>query len=100
MEFVNEQLSVEISAFVDRNNTVWFRGKDVASSLGYARPRNAILDHVDDEYKITSKELGTTTKGEQPHAIWISELGVYSLIFSAKMATKKPFEKYLLSRLG
>ena len=29
----------------------WFVGKDVATALGYAKPRNAIERHVDSEDK-------------------------------------------------
>ena len=31
----------------------WFRGKDVATSLEYAQPKKAVLQHVDDEDKKT-----------------------------------------------
>ena len=31
----------------------WLRGKDVATSLEYAQPKKAVLQHVDDEDKKT-----------------------------------------------
>eukprot|EP00969_Alexandrium_andersonii_P032925 1437800-Alexandrium_andersonii.AAC.1 len=36
--------SVAVSA-VMVGDSPWFRGTDVASALGYARPRNAVRDH-------------------------------------------------------
>ena len=29
----------------------WFKGVDVATSLGYLRPRNAVCDHVPHKFK-------------------------------------------------
>ena len=48
--YKNEVLGLSLRAYIDKNNTVWFKRKDVASSLGYAKPRNAILAHVVTEY--------------------------------------------------
>ena len=31
------------------NDEVWFVGKDVATTLGYAKPENAIANHVDND---------------------------------------------------
>ena len=34
---------------VSLDGTLWFRGNDVALVLGYARPRSAVRDHVDED---------------------------------------------------
>ena len=36
---------------------IWFKGRDVARSLGYEKTRNAILRHVEDEDKTTLEVL-------------------------------------------
>ncbi|MFQ9952314.1 MAG: Bro-N domain-containing protein, partial [Clostridium sp.] len=36
---------------IKRDGEPWFVGKDVAAALGYAKERNAISSHVDDEDK-------------------------------------------------
>ena len=46
----------EISVIKCRDDT-WFKGTDVARSLGYEKTRNAILRHVEDEDKTTLEEL-------------------------------------------
>ena len=100
-ECKNEVLGLLLRTYIDKNNTVWFKGKDDASSLGYTKPRNAILAHVGTEYKTTFKVLLSVSEyppeslKEHPNSVWISEPGVYSLIFSSKLETVKPFQKWL-----
>ena len=36
----------------------WFRGNDVAAALGYACARNAVRNHVDEQYRETLHNLG------------------------------------------
>ena len=33
-KFVNEDLGIELTSFIDDKQNVWFRGKDVANILG------------------------------------------------------------------
>ena len=65
----------------------WFRGKDVATSLEYAQPKKAVLQHVDDEEKKTLRELlqgltATTVSqlNRQPHEVYINGFGLYCLV--------------------
>ena len=41
------------------NNEPYFVGKDVANILGYAKARNAIASHVDEEDKKDAPSQGT-----------------------------------------
>ena len=41
----------------------WFRGKDVATILGYQNAKKAILMHVDSKYKNKLVELGVPKMG-------------------------------------
>ena len=36
-KFVNEDLEIELTSFIDDKQNVWFRGKDVAEILGYSK---------------------------------------------------------------
>ena len=46
----------------------WFRGNDMAIILGYARPRDAIRDHIPDHFKNTLGHLKakSSVSGETP----------------------------------
>ena len=59
----------------------WFVGKDVATILGYAKPENAIANHVDEEDKTTTliRGIGSNYKSR---AVVINESGLYSLLFA------------------
>ena len=53
--FAKNQWRLGQTIIVD--NVLWFKGKDVANSLEYARTRDALQKHVDPEDKLTSSEL-------------------------------------------
>ena len=60
---------------------IWFRGTDVASSLGYSDPGKAVRTHVDDEDKVKLDNLrgGKTPplkNRNQGSQIFISESGL------------------------
>ena len=98
-EFKKQELALSVRTYIDSKGIVWFKGKDVALALGYAKPRNAILNHVDEEHKIKRIDIDQNLRGEQPNTIWITELGVYSLIFSSKLKTAKNFQKWVFTEI-
>lgn len=79
---------------VEMNGQPWFVGKDVAEILGYANPRKAIVDHVDEEDKGVTK--CDTLGGTQALTI-INESGLYSLVMSSKLSTAKQFKRWVTS---
>lgn len=79
------------------NNEPWFVGKDVASILGYAKERNAILAHVDNEDKRVAPIQGDLG-GTQEMTI-INESGLYSLILSSKLPKAKEFKRWVTSEV-
>nr|DAI46508.1 MAG TPA: repressor domain protein [Caudoviricetes sp.] len=93
------------------NDEPWFVGKDVAEILGYHNPNEAIQDHVDDEDKFIRSARGSEMLklfssikemqeklGRQDN--WfISESGVYSLIFGSKLPTAKKFKRWVTSEV-
>lgn len=79
------------------NEEPYFVGKDVAEILGYAKARNAIAKHVDDEDKKDAPIQGTLG-GTQQMTI-INESGLYSLIFSSKLDSAKRFKRWVTSEV-
>lgn len=79
------------------NNEPWFVGKDVATALGYAKARNAILSHVLEEDKKDAPIQGTPG-GTQTMTI-INESGLYALIFGSKLESAKKFKHWVTSEV-
>ncbi|HEQ9660557.1 TPA: phage antirepressor KilAC domain-containing protein [Streptococcus pyogenes] len=79
------------------DNEPYFVGKDVAEILGYAKARNAIASHVDDEDKKDAPIQGTLG-GTQTMTI-INESGLYSLILSSKLPQAKEFKRWVTSEV-
>ena len=102
-EFKNVGLNAVIKT-IKVGAMIWFRANDVANAMCYSRPRKAVNDHVDPEYKdtlenITSK-IGSTETGpltfNDKQTIYISEPGMYQLIFSSKKGEAKVFTKWVV----
>jgi phage anti-repressor protein len=79
------------------NNEPYFVGKDVAEVLGYAKARNAIATHVEEEDKRDAPIQGTLG-GTQKMTI-INESGLYSLILSSKLPQAKEFKRWVTSEV-
>ena len=82
---------------IKRDGEPWFVGKDVAAALGYAKERNAISSHVDDEDKKDAPIQGPLG-GPQTMTI-INESGLYSLVLSSKLPTAKAFKRWITSEV-
>lgn len=74
----------------------WFVGKDVATSLGYSNPRDALSKHIDSEDKGVAK--CDTPSGSQNMTI-INESGLYSLILGSKLESAKKFKHWVTSEV-
>ncbi|MFR0553364.1 Bro-N domain-containing protein [Loigolactobacillus coryniformis subsp. coryniformis] len=75
----------------------YFVGKDVADILGYAKSRNAISSHVDNEDKKDAPIQGPL--GGTQNMTIISESGVYSLIFGSHLESAKLFKRWVTSEV-
>ena len=51
-KFVNKDLEIELTSFIDNKQNVWFLGEDIAQILGYSDTKQAIRKHVSAENKI------------------------------------------------
>ena len=75
------------------NNQPYFVGNDVALALGYAKPRNAIAQHVDNEDAL--KQGVPDRQGLIQETTLINESGVYALVFGSKLPTAKAFKRWV-----
>uniref|UniRef100_A0A2S2P650 Bro-N domain-containing protein n=1 Tax=Schizaphis graminum TaxID=13262 RepID=A0A2S2P650_SCHGA len=113
---VNDTTAFDCWIFVIRRNDgaadeFWFKGNDVAEFLDYNRPKDAIRDHVNVEWKknwsvlqgagihrsiVTSQSDDVITPPNwQPHTVFISELGLYALATSSKKPEAAKFMKWV-----
>lgn len=98
--------------FIGSDNDWKAIGFDVAKTLGYKRPNDALKLHVENKDKRlinlgsllnqaeTSKTGSTvkqrrTSKGGSPVMLVISEFGIYDLVFSSKMKQAKEFKRWV-----
>ena len=50
--FKNEELGLELKSYIDKQQNVFFLGKDVATILGYSNTKEALKRHVSEENKM------------------------------------------------
>jgi len=83
----------------------WFNGKDIATILGYTNTKQAIISNVDEEDKLTLKQLNQggsfelTLKKSSHQSVWINESGLYSLIFGSRLPSAKKFKRWVTSEV-
>ena len=94
--FKNEELGIKINSYIDKQQIIWFRGKDVAEILGYKDTNQAIRKHVDEEDKYKG---AVETTGQVRWIIFINESGFCSLIISSKLETAKKFKRWITSEV-
>lgn len=82
---------------IEIDNEIWFVGKDIAEKLGYAKPRNAIANHIDLEDRKVAPIQGNL--GGTQEMTLINESGVYSLIIGSKLPTAKRFKHWITSEV-
>jgi prophage antirepressor-like protein len=95
----NKTLNCELQ-YIEVNDETWFKGKTVASVLGYTNPQKAIRDHVDvdDKQKRGDFEGVNETdplSNNDKNTILINESGLYCLIMSSKLPTAKKFKRWV-----
>lgn len=82
---------------IQLNNETYFVGKDIAEALGYAKARNAIATHVEDDDKKDAPIQGDLG-GTQLMTV-ITESGLYALIFGSKLDSAKRFKHWVTSEV-
>ena len=102
--FKNEELGLELKSYIDKQQNVWFRGKDVSEILGYSKTRDALSRHVDNEDKklICCRPQNVDTNNcdlRGKYFTFINESGFYSLVLSSKLETAKKFKHWITSEV-
>ena len=104
--FKNKELGVEITSFINNQQNILFRGRDVAQILGYRDTDQAIRKNVSIENKITQflqpkccpvSETGQQKDTRGKYCTLINEAGFYELVFSSKLESAKKFRQWVFS---
>ena len=78
-KFTNKDLGIELKSFIDKQQNVWFIGKDVTEILGFKDSVNALKRHVSLENKmiqlIQPKSRGGETPPQQSKSVGGPETG-------------------------
>lgn len=74
------------------NGEPYFNANEVASTLEFANPRDAVANHVDSDDVALADTL---TKGGVQKQKFINESGLYALIFASKKPSAKDFKKWV-----
>nr|DAP98552.1 MAG TPA: repressor domain protein [Caudoviricetes sp.] len=82
---------------VEVNGEFWLVGRDVAQALGYAKPENALVTHVDRDD--TLKWGIMDSLGRIQNTTLINESGMYSLALSSKLASAKKVRRWVTSEV-
>lgn len=84
---------------IDDKCNPWFSGKEMALILGYTNTKQAVIDHVNEKYKLTFDDLKKYVKvippKSQPHAVYINEPGLFSFLFRSEMPKAKEFTEWV-----
>jgi prophage antirepressor-like protein len=85
------------------HETSYFCGNDIAKALGYANPRKAFQDHVFEEDRVRLQDirlsLPVTPNNEQGQTVYITEAGVYALIFGSTKPEARDFKKWVCQQV-
>ena len=115
--FTNSELNINITSYIDKQQVIWFKGKDVAKILGYKDTSKAIRQHISIENKITRLEQQNSCPGKTPgqqnscpgktpgqqkdirgkYYTLINEAGFYELVFSSKLELAKKFRQWVFN---
>jgi prophage antirepressor-like protein len=89
-EMLNELRTIEI------DGEIWFSGADVAKTLGYSNPRDALSRHC--KPKGVVKHDIPTPSGSQA-LTFINESNVYRLVIKSKLPAAERFEEWIFEEV-
>lgn len=91
--FKNDEFGEVRTIVID--NKPYFCASDVAKSLGYAKPNNAVSTHC----RSTLKQGIATKQGNMSEMIFIPEGDVYRLIMKSKLPSAEKFESWVMDEV-
>ena len=121
-KFTNEELGIKMKSYIDKQQNVWFKGKDVAQILGYRDTDDAVRRHISIENKMTQFLQPKCSPGKTPgqqnntkvkcspaktpgqqndtkgkYCTFINEPGFYELVFGSKLEFAKKFRQWVFT---
>ena len=105
-KFKNDSLGLEINTYINKQQNIFFIGKDVAKIIGYKDTDQAIRKNVSKENKITQlirpncspvSKTGQQNDTRGKYFILINEPGFYELVFGSKLELAKKFRQWVLN---
>ena len=97
IQIFNHEMFGAIRTMTDEKGETFFVGKDVAQALGYSKPHNAIVMHVDKDDSL--KQGLIDSKGRVQQTIIINESGLYALVLSSKLEQARAFKRWVTSEV-
>ncbi len=86
----------KIHIIVDNKGKIWFNGREVAQSLEYTHPRDAITRNIKCANKRIYGKLRKFTKvRKHTQMVYIDEIGLYELLLSSKQPRAKKFRVWV-----
>jgi prophage antirepressor-like protein len=99
--FKNKNLNCELTYISDAEGEPWFRGKDVALTLGYSKTNTVkvINKQVEIEDRVILRDISVASILEATKydlkSIYVNESGIYSLIMGSKLPAAKDFKRWV-----
>ena len=87
---------IELTSYIDDNQNIWFKGKDVAQILGYSDTDQALTKNIDPEDR---KSYPVYQTGRVRRHTFINGYSFYSLILSSKLEITKTLKHWLTSQV-
>ena len=85
-----------IGIISDNDEKIWFNAHEVCEALGYKNPKLTIINNINKKDKIQLEKINTNIKVEKhPHSIYITEAGLYSLIFMSRLKSSIEFREWI-----
>ena len=91
-----------LRALQDVNGTLWFKGNEVAATLGYEDLNKAVRTHVHIDRRCKLLNLQFSRGGEMPpltkyeqEATWVTESGVYQLLMASQTELGEQFRLWI-----
>lgn len=81
---------------LELNNKMWFGATDVATSLEYSNPQEAIRNHCK---SAGVREMRTPTKGGMQNVKFINEGNVYRLVAKSELPKAEEFESWIFDEV-
>ena len=93
--FVDANLEIKLTSYIDSKQNIWFKGKEIAQILGYVDTDDATRRHASEKYK---KTYPGVSPGQIRYHLFVSEPGFYELVFKSKLPIAEKFQDWVFSK--